>query len=194
MAQPKIGVILGSTRPGRFSEIPGRWIHERAKASGRFGHVELLDLRDWPLPFFDEAGNPAYVPTKNETGLRWQAKLASLDGFIFVTPEYNRGTSAVLKNAIDYAYNEWNRKPIAYVGYGSAGGARAIEQLRSNSVELQAAPVRQSVNIMWPDVMAAVDGKKIDDLAGGAYAQAADQLIDNLSWWANALQAARAAS
>ena len=89
--------------------------------------VEIVDLRDYPLPFFDEVASPAWVPSKDETARKWQDKIASLDGFIFTAAEYNRGPTGVLKNALDYAYNEWNNKPAAFVGYGG-GGARAIEQ------------------------------------------------------------------
>jgi NAD(P)H-dependent FMN reductase len=130
------------------------------------------------------------VPSKNEIAQRWQKKVAEFDGYIFVTAEYNRGISAVLKNALDYAYPEWNKKPAAYVGYGSVGAARAIEHLRLVSVELQMAPMRTGVHIQGADFMAVLkDGKEI---AGIPHLQqnAAD-LLDQLAWWAKALKAAR---
>ena len=97
--------------------------------------------------------SPAWAPSQNEVAQRWQKKVASLDGFIFTAAEYNRGPTAVLKNALDYAYKEWNQKPVAFVGYGGVGGARAVEQLRLHAVELQMAPIRTAVHILWADML-----------------------------------------
>jgi len=185
----KIGVILSSTRPGRFSEISGNWIANLAKARGDM-EVELLDLREYPLPFLDVEVPPAYAPVENPVAQRWQKKLAEKDGFIVAASEYNRGPTGVMKNALDWAYNEWNRKAIAFVGHGSAGGARAIEQLRLNAVELQMAPVRQGVHIMWPTVTEILGGKPIESF--DFLQNDAKLLLDNLAWWAEALKAARA--
>ena len=113
MAKPKIAVIISSTRPTRFGDKPAQWILDIAKKRPEFD-VELVDLRDWPLPFFDEVASNAWVPTKNELGQRWQKKIAEFDGYIFVVAEYNRSITAALKNALDWAYNEWNRKTAAY--------------------------------------------------------------------------------
>ncbi len=163
MAKPKIGIIVGSTRPGRFADYPAKWIEAVAKKRGEFD-VELLDLRDWPLPFFEEQTSPAYGPSQNEVARRWQRTIDSLDGFIVIAAEYNRGPTAVLKNALDYAYKEWNRKPIAFVGYGGVGGARSIEHLRLISIELQMAPIRAAVHIQIPVYLEVVKGeKKLDD-------------------------------
>lgn len=188
MAKPKIGIIVGSTREGRFADRPAKWI---ADVAGRRGdiEVELIDLRDYPMPFFDEPASSAWVPSKNEVALRWQAKIASLDGYIITAAEYNRGPTAVLKNALDYAYNEWNNKPVAFVGYGGLGGARAVEQLRLNAVELQMAPIRTAVHIQLPVYLAVVkEGKSLSEfeeiLNPGA-------MLDQLVWWTNALKAAR---
>jgi NAD(P)H-dependent FMN reductase len=126
MANPRIAVIIGSTRAMRFGERPAKWIHEIAAARADM-RVELLDLREYPMPFFDEPASNAWVPSKNEVARRWQKKVAEFDGYIFVTAEYNRGIPAVLKNALDYAYPEWNRKAAAYVGYGSVGAAKDIK-------------------------------------------------------------------
>ena len=113
------------------------------------------------MPFFDEAGGRRPMrPSQNETAQRWQKKVAALDGFIVIAAEYNRGPTAVLKNALDYAYNEWNSKPVAFVGYGGVGGARAIEQLRLHAVELQMAPIRAAVHIVWGDMVAARAGQE----------------------------------
>ena len=188
MAKPKIGIIVGSVRQGRFADHPARWIHKVAEARDDI-EVELLDLRDWPMPFFEEATSPAYGPSKNEVAQRWQKKVAALDGFIIVTSEYNRGPPASLKNALDYAYSEWNKKPVGFVAYGGVGGARAVEQLRLNCIELQMAPVRAAVHIQLPVYLAVLkEGKSLkefeDVLMPGT-------MLDQLVWWTNALKAAR---
>jgi len=126
--QPRIGIVIGSTREGRFGEKPAHWIYEIAKQRTDLA-FELIDLRDHPLPFFNEPRSPAYGPVNNEAARLWAGKLATLDGLIVVTPEYNHGPSAVLKNAFDYAYKEFNRKPIGFVGYGGVGAARAVARL-----------------------------------------------------------------
>ncbi|HRP78982.1 MAG TPA: NAD(P)H-dependent oxidoreductase [Aquamicrobium sp.] len=189
MSKPRIGIIVGSTRPGRFGDKPAEWIAERAKATGAF-EVEILDLRDYTLPFFDEKTSPAYAPSEAPGAKEWQEKIASLDAYIATVAEYNRGPTGVLKNALDYAYNEWNRKPIGFVGYGGVGGARAIEQLRLIAVELQMAPVRTGVHIAWADYMQVASGdKKLSDF--GHLNQSADDMLAQLVWWANALKTAR---
>jgi len=190
MSKPKIGIIIGSTRQGRFADKPAEWISSLAKSRTDVD-IELIDLRDFPLPFFDEAASSAWVPSKNEVAKRWQKKIAEFDGFIVTAAEYNRGPTGVLKNALDYAYTEWNKKAIAFVGYGGTGGARAVEQLRLHSIELQMAPVRAAVHIQWPDMLAAMEGKK--SLAEQPHlAQSANDMLDQLVWWTNALVAARA--
>lgn len=189
MAKPKIGVIVGSTRPGRFADHPAKWIVDIASKRGDID-VELLDLRDYPMPFFDEPVSPGWGASKNEVALRWQKKIASLDGYIATVAEYNRGPTAVLKNALDYAYKEWNNKPIAFVGYGGVGGARAVEQLRLHAVELQMAPIRAGVHIQIPVYMAILqEGKKLEDF--DVLQQNAKDMLDQLVWWTNALKAAR---
>ncbi len=191
MAKPKIGVIIGSTRPGRFGDKPAEWIAERAKATGECD-VEIVELRDFPLPFFDEQGSPAYAPSQAAGAKAWQDKIASLDGYIFTAAEYNRSPTGVLKNALDYAYNEWNNKPAAFVGYGGVGGARAIEQLRLIAIELQMAPIRNGVHIVWADYAQVASGdKKLSDFAH--LNQAADDQLKQLAWWTKALMTARAA-
>jgi NAD(P)H-dependent FMN reductase len=191
-AQPHIGIVIGSTREGRFGDKPAHWIHELAKARAGLS-FELIDLRDHPLPFFDEPMSPAWAPVKNEAAQRWAAKLATLDGLIAVTPEYNHGPSAVLKNAFDYAYKEFNRKPIGFVGYGGVGAARAVEQLRLVVTELQMAPLRNAVHIGMVEFLGIwQQGKTFDDYPH--LAQAAGGLLDDMAWWAKALKTAREAS
>ena len=188
MSKPKIAVILGTTRPTRFGDKPANWIYNIA-AEREDLDVELLDLRDYPLPFFDEVASNAWAPSKDPAAVAWQQKLAEFDGYIFVTPEYNHSITGVLKNAIDQAYVEWVRKPAAIVAYGMVGGARAAEQLRLILVELQMAPTRFAVHIQGADFMAAMQGKslhEIEHLQGSART-----MLDDLAWWTNALKAAR---
>ncbi|OGG74055.1 hypothetical protein A3A40_00485 [Candidatus Kaiserbacteria bacterium RIFCSPLOWO2_01_FULL_54_20] len=186
-----VKVILGSTRSGRFSEKPGQWIAEEAKKQKDLT-VELLDLRDYPMPLFDEAETPGYKskPYSHESVVRWTAKIAEADAFIVIAPEYNHGYPAVLKNALDYVYQEWNNKPIAFVTYGSAMGARTTEQLRQVAIELQMAPIRNAVHMPY-DVLIAV-GKGVPAAEIFApYAERAGGLIEQLTWWGKALKTAR---
>lgn len=189
MSKPKIGIIVGSTRANRFADKPTEWIANIAKARADL-EFEVVDLRDYPMPFFEEATSPAWAPSQNEVAQRWQKKVEELDGYIFITAEYNRGPTAVLKNAIDYAYNEWNNKPAAFVGYGGVGAARAIEQLRLHAVEMQMAPTRAGVHILMPDFVAVLQqGKKLEEIEH--LNQSATAMLDQLAWWAKALKAAR---
>ena len=189
MSKPKIGVVIGSTRANRFGDKPAKWIAAIAKTRGDLD-IEIIDLRDYPLPFFEEAASPAWAPSQNEVAQAWQKKVDSLDGFIFTAAEYNRGPTAVLKNALDYAYKEWNRKPVSFVGYGGVGGARAVEQLRLNAVELQMAPTRNAVHVTWGDFIQILQqGKKLEDFEH--LNQAAATTVEELAWWAKVLKAAR---
>jgi NAD(P)H-dependent FMN reductase len=189
MAKVKIGIIISTTRAARFGDKPAKWIKGITSQRDDLT-VEVLDLRDYPLPFFDEAASNAWVPSQNEVAQRWQKNVAEFDGYIFVTAEYNRGVPAVLKNALDYAYPEWNKKPAAFVGYGSVGAARAIEHLRLVTIELQMAPTRTGVHIQGADFMAVWKGGK--DITELSYLQQnATDMLDQLVWWANALKAAR---
>jgi len=191
MSKPKIAVVIGSTRPNRFADKPAQWIADLARARGDLD-IEVLDLRDYPMPMFDEATSPAWAPSKDEVAQRWQKKVAEFDGFIFTAAEYNRGPTAVLKNALDYAYNEWNRKAAAFVGYGGVGGARAVEQLRLHAVELQMAPIRAGVHILWPDyAQVAQQGKNLSELEH--LNQSGRDMLDQFVWWTNALKTAREA-
>ncbi|PBB35988.1 MULTISPECIES: NADPH-dependent FMN reductase [unclassified Mesorhizobium] len=191
MSKPKIAIVVGSTRAARFADVPTQWIAKITKTHADID-VEVVDLRDWPLPFFDEVASSAWAPSQNEVAQRWQKKVAEFDGFIFTAAEYNHAPTAVLKNAIDYAANEWNKKPAGFVGYGSVGGARAVEQLRLIAVELQMAPVKSAVHIAWGDFLAVRQGdKKLEEIEH--LNQAAAALINDVAWWAKVLKAARAA-
>jgi NAD(P)H-dependent FMN reductase len=142
----KVAIILGSTRPGRKSEAVGQWVHglasQRTDAS-----FELVDLRDFNLPLMDEPGLPSQHQYTKPHTLAWAAKIEPFDAFVFVTPEYNHAPSGALKNAIDFIYHEWTNKVAGFVSYGSAGGLRAVEQLRLILAELQMATVRAQVSL-----------------------------------------------
>jgi NAD(P)H-dependent FMN reductase len=187
--QPRIGIVIASTREGRFGEKPAHWIHEIAKQRSDLV-FDLIDLRDYPLPFFNEPRSPRLGPVNNEAARLWAGKLATLDGLIVVTPEYNHGPSAVLKNALDYAYTEFVRKPIGFVGYGGTGAARAIEQLRLIAIALQMAPVAHAVHLGMAESLGIMQhGKTFEDFPH--LAQAANSLLDEMSWWTKALKSAR---
>ncbi len=190
-----ISVIVGSTREGRFSEKPARWIMQHLKKRDGLD-ARLLDLRDFPMPFFDQPVPPAMpgrAAFEHDVVQKWTAAIAQSDGFVFVTPEYNYGTSAVLKNAIDWVYPEWHRKAACFVSYGSAGGARSVQQLRETAIELQLAPIRSSVHIPVATLWAHFKGGDVD--AGLAeLAAPATTMIDDLLWWTEALKAARAST
>src|SRR5712672_250471 len=187
-----ISVIVGSTREGRFSEKPAKWIFQHLKKRAGI-EARLLDLRDFPLPFFDQPATPAMPgrsPYKHEVVQRWTAAIAQSDSFVFVTPEYNYGTSAVLKNAIDWVYPEWNRKAAGFVSYGSAMGARRVQQLRGTAIAVQLAPVRSSVHIPVATLWAHYQGGDVDAGLAGSDASAG-AMIDDLLWWTEALKVAR---
>ena len=146
----KIAVIVGSTRPGRNAEAVAKWVHELA-AQRPGASYELVDLLEDPLPLLDEPVPAAVGQYAHEHTRAWAARIAPFDGFVFVTPEYNRGTSAALKNAIDHLYAEWNNKVAGFVSYGYLGGTRAVEQLRTTMCELQVAVVRTQVALNFHD-------------------------------------------
>jgi NAD(P)H-dependent FMN reductase len=140
----KIGIILGSTRPGRNGEAVAKWVLELA-SKRTDAEFELVDLLDYKLPHLDEAAPPSFGQYSQPHTIEWSQKIASFDGYVMVTPEYNHSTSGALKNAIDFLYNEWNNKAVGFVSYGSAGGTRAVEHLRLIAGELQLADVRAQV-------------------------------------------------
>ncbi len=140
----KIGIILGSTRPGRNGKGVADWVLEHANKLGD-AQYEIVDLQDYNLPLLDEAIPAAYGQYEKAHTKKWAEKINGLDGFVFVTAEYNHALPGALKNAIDFIYGEWNNKAAGIVSYGSASGARAAENLRLVLGELQIADVRQQV-------------------------------------------------
>ena len=139
-----IAIVTGSTRPGRNNIAVARWAFELA-AKRADASFELVDIADYQLPLLDEPIPPALGRYSHAHTKRWAAKIASFDGYVFVAPEYNHGTSAALKNAIDYLYAEWNDKAAGFVSYGAVGGARAVEHLRLVMGNLMVADVTRQV-------------------------------------------------
>ena len=178
----RIGIILGSTRPNRNGEQVAQWVYKIA-SQRTDAEFELVDLRDYPLPHLDEPLPPAMGQYQNEHTKQWADKIASFDGFVFVTPEYNHSTSGVLKNAIDYLYAEWNNKAVGFVSYGGVGGARAAEHLRLIAGELQMADVRQQVALSL-----LTEFENFSVFKPGDYNRAAlDTLLDQVVAWSTAL-------
>lgn len=193
MANPKIAIIVSSTRPTRFADVPTAWIKAQAEARGDID-VEVVDLRDFPLPFFDEVASNAWAPSQNPVAQKWQKKVGEFDGYIFVVAEYNRSITGALKNALDQAYVEWARKPFGAIGYGSMGAANAIGHLQNIGVELQMVPTRNNVRIGGSDFFKVHSGfggsGNLGDIEG-AIAPAAKAMLDDVVWWAKATKAAR---
>ncbi|MCR4284283.1 MAG: NAD(P)H-dependent oxidoreductase [Parcubacteria group bacterium] len=188
----KIKVIIGSTRQGRFSEKPAEWVFSEIKKRDGV-EAELLDLRDYPMPFFSEAVPPAMKkePYQNEIVKKWTEKIAEADGFIIISPEYNHGYPAVLKNALDYVYGEWSRKAVGFVSYGSVSGARSVEQLRQVAIELQMAPIRSAVHLPADKWMQVFTGKMPANELFESSNEYLGKFFDDLLWWTNALKIAR---
>ena len=140
----RVAIIVGSTRPGRKGDAVARWVYEIADSRGD-AEFELVDIKEYDLPLLDEPLSATLGQYSKDHTKAWSAKIASFDAFVFVTPEYNHATSGALKNAIDYLYKEWNNKAAGFVGYGGAGGVRAVENLRLVMGELMVADVRAQV-------------------------------------------------
>jgi NAD(P)H-dependent FMN reductase len=193
-----VKVILGSTREGRFGDKPAHWIRdEAARLAGV--EAELLDLRDFPLPFFDRPTSPAREKGvyPNPAVTRWAEHIARADAYVVVTPEYNHGYPAVLKNAFDHIFGEWSRKPIGFVSYGNAGGARAIEQLRLVAVEFGMWPIRAAIHIPTDIYLAArnqpvpPDPQVFEPLKKNPFGDRVAMFFADLLWAARALKDAR---
>src|SRR5438270_3865581 len=142
----RIAIIIGSTRPGRNGESVARWVYEIAQQRSD-AEFELIDIKDFNLPLLDEPVPPSLGQYTKEHTKAWAAKIDSFDAYVFVTPEYNHGTSAALKNAIDFLYGEWVNKAAGFIAYGGALGTRAVESLRLVMGELQVATVRAQVGL-----------------------------------------------
>ncbi len=193
--KPRIALVISSTRPTRWADKPKEWVLAKMKARDDI-EVEVVDLRDFDLPMFDAVASNAYVPTENPEAQRWNQTVARFDGYVFLVAEYNRSITGPLKNAIDWDYVNWGRKPMGVVGYGSVGAARAVENLRTISIELQMVPVRAGVHVGGsdfyrvgpynpnPEPMEALDAV----LSGSV-----KDMLDQVSWYARVLKDAKAA-
>lgn len=188
----KLKIIIGTTREGRFSDKPGKWIFEKAKPLEGID-TEVLDLRDYPLPFLDTSVSPAYLNKnyKHDIVKKWSAKIDEADAFIIVTSEYNHGYPGVLKNALDSVFPEWNKKAVGFIGYGSAGGARSIEQLRQVVTELQMTTIRSAIHISWDMYTAIKESDTLDPKLFGHLNENADGFLQELVTLARAMKALR---
>ena len=182
----KVGIIVGSTRPGRKADIVARWVHEIAARRGD-AEYEIVDIADFDLPLLDEPMPPAMGQYSQPHTKAWAARIADFDAFVFVTPEYNHSMSGSLKNAIDFLFREWNDKAAGFVSYGSVGGARAVEQLRLVMGELKVADVRaQCALSLFTDFEDFTTFKPRP-----SQAVAVEAMLNDLIPWGRALQAMR---
>jgi NAD(P)H-dependent FMN reductase len=189
MTLPTIGIFITTTREGRFGDKPAQWIFDMARHRHDV-RFELVDLRDYPIPMYDEPIAPAYAPPRNDHAQAFAKKIGELDGFLFVTAEYNHSVTAVLKNALDHVAHEWRNKPAAFLGYGGTGGARAVEQLRLIAIELGLAPTRSAVHIgMEPYLGVWKEGKSFDDYP--YLVSTATPMLDELVWYTKTLKTGR---
>jgi NAD(P)H-dependent FMN reductase len=182
----KLAVILGSTRPERNGEAVAHWFYEIAKKR-KDAEFEFIDLRDVNLPLLDEPVPPSMGQYSKPHTKAWSEKIKGFDGFVFVTPEYNHGICGALKNALDFLYAEWNNKAAGFVGYGSAGGVRAVEQLRLVMGELQIADVRGQVMLSLY-----TDFENMSHFKPAAHHEkSANNMLDQLVAWSGALKTLR---
>jgi NAD(P)H-dependent FMN reductase len=182
----KVAIILGSTRPGRNGEAVGRWIHEITKKRND-ASFELVDIKDFNLPLLDEPIPPSMGQYTKEYTKIWSAKVASFDAYVFVTAEYNHGIPGALKNAIDFLFKEWNNKVAGFVSYGSAGGVRAVEQLRLVMAELKVATVRSQVQLsLFTDFENFTTFKP-----SSFHEKSVNTMLDEVIAWGSALKAFR---
>lgn len=182
----KLAIVIGSTRPGRVGESVARWVHELATRR-KDAEFELVDIKDFDLPLLDEPAPPSQGKYTKPHTKAWAAKIASFDGYVFVTPEYNHGICGALKNAIDFLYREWNNKAAGFVGYGSAGGTRAVEHLRLVMAEVQVATVRNQVALsLFTDFENYTTFKP-----AAHHEKSLNNMIDQLIAWSGAMKGLR---
>jgi NAD(P)H-dependent FMN reductase len=182
----RIAIIVGSTRPGRKAEAVARWALDIALLRNDAVY-ELVDIAQFKLPLLDEPVPPSMGHYSKEHTKAWAAKIGSYDGFVFVTPEYNHGTSGALKNAIDFLFAEWNNKAAGFVSYGSAGGVRAVESLRLVMGEIKVADVRSQVMLSLH-----TDFENFQTFQPAAHHEkSVNSMLDELVSWSGALQTVR---
>lgn len=186
---PRLGVLVTSVREGRIGAVIGEWFVEQARAHGSFD-VELVDLADVTLPLLEEPEHPRLQRYTQEGTRQWSARVAALDAFVFVTPEYNGGTPPALVNALDHLYVEWNYKAAAFVSYGGvSAGTRSVQMTRQLLVMLKMAPIAEAVSI--PFVAKLVDGEPKRFVGGGSFDKSARGMLDELLRWTHALATLR---
>lgn len=193
--KPHIAIIIGSTRQTRFAGKPAQWMLKQTQSRNDMD-AEIVDLRDYSLPFFDEVASNLWVASQNPEAIRWQKTINRYDGYIFVVAEHNHSVTGALKNALDQAYNEWNQKPCTAIGYGGVGGARAVEHLRTIGIELQMVSTRSTVHIGGGDFFAVIPqggNRSIEDIEANLL-PSAQSALDELIWWSNTTMAARNSS
>ncbi len=194
----KLAIVVGSTRQGRKTLQQAKWVLENAKQAEGID-AELVDLKDYPMPFFDEAISPRYNPNREvDPAVKpWLAKLEEVDAYIFVTPEYNHSITGVLKNALDYVTFEFVHKPVAVISHGSAGGARAMTDLKEILSESKAAviPVGPALAIVHMHTMIDENGVMNEETKANPYGPqpGLEELLKDLKWYSDALSTARAA-
>ena len=187
MKRVKIAIVTGSTRPGRNNEAVARWVNQIAQQRTD-ADFELVDIADYHLPLFDEPMSPMFGKYTKPHTQAWAEKIASFDGFVFVTPEYNHSIPGALKNAIDFLYREWNNKAAGFVSYGGSGGVRAVEHLRLVMAELMVATVRAQVILSL-----VTDFEHFTSFKPRPQREAeVTAMLDQLVSWASALKAVRA--
>jgi NAD(P)H-dependent FMN reductase len=182
----KVAIIIGSTRPGRNGEAVGRWIYEKAKNRDD-AEYELVDIKDYNLPLLDEPIPPSMGRYSNEHTKIWSTKIDSFDAYVFVTPEYNHGIPGALKNAIDFLFKEWNNKVAGFVSYGSAGGVRAVEQLRLVMAEVKVATVRAQVQLSLFTDFENFSTFKPHEI----HVKSTNNMLDEVISWASAMKTLR---
>lgn len=184
-----LAIILGSTRPNRAGAAVAKWAYDLA-VQRKDAQFELIDIKDFELPLLDEPVPPSMGQYSKPHTKAWAQKIDAFDGFVFVTPEYNHGTSGAMKNAIDYLYREWNNKAAGFVSYGSAGGTRAVEHLRLVMGELQVADVRSQVMLsLYTDFENFSNFKPASHHEKSLHA-----MLDQLVSWSGALKTVREAA
>jgi NAD(P)H-dependent FMN reductase len=182
----KIAVITGSTRPGRNNEAVARWLYDLARKRSD-AEFELVDIKDYDLPLLDEPAPASLGRYSRPHTKAWAAKIAQFDAYVFVTPEYNHGTSAALKNAIDYLFGEWNNKAAGFVGYGGAGGTRAVEHLRTILANVMVATVQAQVMLSLFTDFESFTKFRPDP----RHESEAHSMLDQLVAWGDALRSLR---
>lgn len=184
-----IGIIIGSTRPGRFGSQPGQWLFDLAQGRGDATY-DLIDLAEVALPLLDEPVPPSMHQYQHEHSKRWGERIAALDGFAFITGEYNHGVPGALKNAIDFLFVEWNFKPAAFLSYGGgAGGSRSVEHLRGVMAELKIYDIREQV--MLPAYYTRLNDQGEYQFTADE-AEQANAMLEQLVFWADVMKDARA--